>query len=162
MPRGWLRAPRLALNRDRITLRLWGMGGAGARRLGARPSGTREKSWTLESRAIRGTLLLRFVGPTPTQEIGALLAALTRELPEGPAHIVFDIRELEGHNSEVRAAFQRWLMENRARVGKITVVVNKAATIFKMAASVVRLATSLDIQIRDDLESDASVSHLVG
>ena len=110
---------------------------------------------------MRGTLLLRFVGPTPTQEIGECLAALTRELPQGQAHLVFDIRQLEGHNSEVRAAFQRWLTENRQRVRDITVVVNKAATIFKVAASVVRLATGLNIQIRDDLESDGAVSHLI-
>jgi len=75
---------------------------------------------------------------------------------------VFDIRELEGHNSEVRSAFQQWLMEHRSRVASVTVVVKKAATLLKVAASVVKLATGLEIQIRDDLESDASVFHLVG
>ena len=81
-------------------------------------------------------------------------------MPEGKVHLIFDIRELEGHNSEVRAAFQRWLTEHRSRVGNITVVVRKAATLFKVAASVVKLATGLNLQVRDDLESDASVMHI--
>ena len=91
-----------------------------------------------------------------------LLAALTRHLSEAPTHLVFDIRELEGHNSEARAAFQQWLMEHHSRIAGVTVVVEKAATLLQVAASVVKLATGLKIQVRDDLESDASVFHLVG
>jgi len=138
------------------------MGGVGARHLAGRSRAAQVQSWSLEPRSSRGTLLLRFVGPTPTHEMPELLAALTRHLADAPAHLVFDIRELEGHNSEVRSAFQQWLMEHRSRVASVTVVVKKAATLLKVAASVVKLATGLEIQIRDDLESDASVFHLVG
>lgn len=118
------------------------------------------RSWTIAPRSA-STLLVRFVGPTLTHEIPPLLDALTRRLPERSARLVFDIRDLEGHNSEVRLAFQRWLTAHRERIESITVVVRRAAAAFKVAASVVRIATGLNIQIRDDLESDASVTHLV-
>ena len=81
-------------------------------------------------------------------------------MPARHAHIVFDLRQLEGHNLETRAPMQRWLMANRSRIAKVTVVVHKAATIIKMATSVVGLAAGMKIEIRDDLESDASVLHL--
>jgi hypothetical protein len=135
------------------------MGGVGARYLNVGAPGTGAKSWRLE-RTVQGRLLLHFVGPTLTEEIPELLAAMTRHMPDRLAHLVFDIRELEGHNSEVRAALQVWLADHRSRIARITVVVAKAATLFKVAASVVKLATGLPIQVRDDLESDASVFHL--
>ncbi|HTV18209.1 MAG TPA: hypothetical protein VMG12_06050 [Polyangiaceae bacterium] len=135
------------------------MGAVAARHLDEGAPSSSAKSWTLEHTA-PGTLLLRFVGPTLTAEIPGLFAAMTRHMPRGTAHLVFDIRQLEGHNSEVRAAFQRWLMEHRSRISNITVVVRKAATVLQMAASVVKLATGLRLEIRDDLESDAAVFHL--
>jgi hypothetical protein len=39
-------------------------------------------------------------------------------------------------------------------------VVNKAATLVKMATSVVSMAARIKIKIRDDLEGEASVLHL--
>ena len=136
------------------------MGGSGANRFGRAERGESAASWTLNTGAASGTLLLRFVGPTATHEIPEFIAALTQAMPARPAHIVFDLRHLEGHNLETRAPMQRWLMANRSRIAKVTVVVNKAATIIKMATSVVGLAAGVKIQIRDDLESDASVLHL--
>lgn len=136
------------------------MGRAG-RGLGEALQGPPLASWTLEPHGARGKLLLRFVGPTPTREIPGLLAALSRHLEDAPLHIVFDIRELEGHNSEVRAAFQRWLMENRGRIAHIVVVVKKAAALLKVATSVVRVATGLSIELRDDLESAVSIRRLL-
>jgi hypothetical protein len=114
----------------------------------------------LTTGAASGTLLLRFVGPTPSSEISAFISALTQNMPERRAHLIFDLRQLEGHNLDTRAPIQRWLMANRPRIAKVTVVVNKAATIIKMATSVVGLAAGVKIEIRDDLESDASVLHL--
>jgi hypothetical protein len=135
------------------------MGAAGARYVNVGVPNAGAKSWTLE-RTAQGTLLLRFVGATLTHEIADLFIAMTRYMPEGRVHLVFDIRELEGHNSEVRGAFQRWLTEHRSRIAHITVVVRKGASLFKMAALVVKLATGMNLEIRDDLESDASVLHL--
>ena len=150
----------LALKGRAIALRLADVGGSGAKRIGRGARAEDAASWTLTTGAASGTLLLRFVGPTPTHEIPDFIAALTQNLPTRPAHIVFDLRQLEGHNLETRAPMQRWLMANRPRIAKVTVVVKKAATILKMATSVVGLAAGMKIEIRDDLESDASVHHL--
>jgi hypothetical protein len=124
--------------------------------------GERAPSWSLTTGVASGTIILRFVGPTATHEIADFIAALSKHMPERGAHIIFDLRELEGHNLETRAPMQRWLSANRSRITKVTVVVKKAMTIVKMAASVVALAARMEIEIRDDLESDASVLHLKG
>lgn len=138
-----------------------GSGGSGVRRQGsAQGKLASDASWTLTRGAASGTVVLRFVGPTRTQEIPEFIAALTRMLPPRDAHIVFDLRELVGHNLETRAPIQRWLIENKPRIAQLTVLVNKAATIIKMAVSVVSMASGLKIRIRDDVESDASVVNL--
>jgi hypothetical protein len=118
------------------------------------------RSWSLTQGSVSGTLVLRFVGPTPTAESPGFLGALREHMPQGEAHIVFDVRELVGHNVDTRIALQRWLLDNRARIAQVTVVVNKAATIVKMATSVVSMAARIKIKIRDDLEGEASVLHL--
>jgi hypothetical protein len=117
-------------------------------------------SWSLSKGAVSGTLVLRFVGPTPTGEIAGFLAALDRNMPLRDAHVIFDLRELVGHNLDTRAPIQRWLLDNRSRLAQVTVVVKKAATIIKMASSVVGMATGIKLRVRDDLEGDASVLHL--
>ena len=119
-------------------------------------------SWTLTKGVASGTLVMRFMGPTATSDIPDFIAALTKQMPERNAHIIFDLRELKGHNLDTRAPIQKWLVENRPRIAQVTVVVKKAATILKMATSVVGLATGLNIKIRDDLEGDASVLHFYG
>jgi len=117
-------------------------------------------SWTLSKGAVTGTVVLRFVGPTLTEEIPEFLAALTKQLPEREAHVIFDLRELEGHNLDTRAPIQKWLREHRSRIARLTVVVQKAATIIKMAATVVGLASNVRIELRDDIEGDTSLLRL--
>jgi DNA-binding transcriptional LysR family regulator len=117
-------------------------------------------SWTLNKGAASGTLVLRFVGPTATHEIPGFLAALDKLMPQRDAHVIFDLRELVGHNLDTRAPIQRWLLDNRPRLAQVTVVVNKAATIIKMASSVVGMATGIKLVVRDDLETDGSVMNL--
>jgi hypothetical protein len=111
-------------------------------------------SWTLSTGAASGSLILRFVGPTTTHEIPDFLAALTQNMPAHSAHLIFDLRELKGHNLDTRAPIQRWLLDNRPRIAQVTVLVKKAATIIKMATSVVALATGMKIEIRDELGND--------
>jgi hypothetical protein len=138
------------------------MGRAGSKQGGDPLRGSGVPSWNLTTGAATGTLVLRFVGPTRTHEIPEFLAALTRHMPARQAHVIFDLRELQGHNLDTRAPIQRWLLEHRPRLAQVTVVVKKAATIIKMATSVVGMATGLNIKIRDDLDADASILHLHG
>jgi hypothetical protein len=130
------------------------------------PSGAKPRegapSWSLNKGAASGTLVLRFVGPTPTHEIPGFIAALDRLMPPRDAHVIFDLRELVGHNLDTRAPIQRWLLGNRSRLAQVTVVVKKAATIIKMASSVVGMATGIKLVVRDDLETDGSVMNLRG
>ena len=92
------------------------MGGSGPHRAGKASPGSgarrvapgKARSWTLTTGAASGTLLLRFVGPTATHEIAEFIAALNEHMPERGAHIIFDLRELEGHNLETRAPIQRF------------------------------------------------------
>jgi len=81
-------------------------------------------------------------------------------MPASAAHLIFDLRELEGHNLDTRAPIQRWLSDNRSRIAQVTVLVKKAATIIKMATSVVSLATGLKIEIRDDSGGDSTVRRI--
>ena len=119
-------------------------------------SARRRPSWSLTTGTASGSLILRFVGPTATSDIPEFLAALTQNMPRQAAHIIFDLRELQGHNLDTRAPIQRWLSDNRRRIEQVTVLVNKASTIIKMAISVVALATGMKIEIRDELGPDRS------
>jgi hypothetical protein len=131
--------------------------GAGPFKKGSGGQPAQNSSWSLLKGAVTGTLVLRFTGPTLTAEIPQFLAALTRQLPERNAHVIFDLRDLEGHNLETRAPMQRWLREHKSRIARLTVVIPKAATIIKMAATVVGLASGMKIEIRDDLGGEASL-----
>ncbi len=133
------------------------MGRTGDKSAGRSVLGQAAPSWTLTKGVASGTLVMRFIGPTATSDIPEFLAALTKQMPARNAHIVFDLRELQGHNLDTRAPIQKWLVGNKPRIAQVTVVVKKAATILKMATSVVGLATGVRIKIRDDLEGDASV-----
>lgn len=125
--------------------------------MGESTPGQGTPSWALTKGVASGTLVMRFIGPTATSDIPGFLTALSKQMPAHGAHIIFDLRELKGHNLETRTPIQKWLMDNKSRIAQVTVVVKKAATILKMATSVVGLATGLKIRIRDDLDGDASV-----
>jgi hypothetical protein len=140
------------------------MGDSGARRRGSDPRtpASDGASWTITRGAGTGTIVLRFVGPTRTEEIPAFIAALTQMMPPRDAHIIFDLRELSGHNLGTRAPIKRWLGEHKSRIEQLTVLVNQAATIIKMAVSVVGMATGIKIRMRDDVHNDASLLELKG
>jgi hypothetical protein len=135
---------------------IWRMGDSGAKPIERTARAHGAPSWTLSTGAASGSIILRFVGPTATREIPEFLAALSQNMPAHDAHLIFDLRELQGHNLETRAPIQRWLSENRGRIAQVTVLVKRAATILKMATSVVALATGMKIEIRDELGPDSS------
>jgi hypothetical protein len=122
---------------------------------------TRERpSWTITKLVSTGTIVLRFVGPTRNGEVFEFLAALTEMLPTENANVIFDLREMLGHNPETKLPIKTWLLTNKSRLGQVTVVVAKVATIVKMATAVISLASGIKIKIRDDLDGEASLTNL--
>lgn len=115
----------------------------------------RRRSWALTKIASTGTIVLRFVGPTRDWEIPEFFSAVTDMMPEENAYVIFDLREVDGHNPQTKAAAKKWLLDNKARLARVTVVVPAAATILKMATAVVSLASGVKIRIRDDLPGRA-------
>ena len=133
--------------------------GADAARSSARPAHERP-SWTITKIASTGVIVLRFVGPTRTWEVPEFLGALSEMMPDDGASIIFDLRELDGHNPESKQPIKKWLLENKARIASLRVVVARFATIIKVATAVIGLATGIKIKIRDDLDGEASVRNL--
>lgn len=129
--------------------------------MGRQPAGSASKppeqrpSWTITKSAATGTIVLRFVGPTQSWEIPEFFAALTEMMPAENAQVIFDLRELEGHNPDTKAPSKKWLTENKARIGQVTIVVRRAATLLKIVAGVLGLASGVKIKVRDDLEGES-------
>lgn len=117
-------------------------------------------SWSITKSAATGTIVIRFVGPTRTVEVPEFLAAISDMMPDEDASLIFDLRELVGHNPDTKQPIKKWLIEHRSRIGQITVVVPKAAAILKMATAVIALASGLKIKVRDDLDAGISASKL--
>lgn len=115
-------------------------------------------SWGITKAAGSGAIWLRFAGPTRTEEMPECLSALSEMMPVDGANIVFDLRELEGHNPETKDPIKNWLAQNKTKIKQITVLVPRASTIHKVATAVIGLATGVKIRIRDDLDPDSSVS----
>jgi hypothetical protein len=124
-----------------------------------RVSGDRP-SWGITKVAASGTIWLRFVGPTRTEEIADFINALSEMMPAEDANIVFDLRELVGHNPETKEPIKAWILENKPRIAQITVIVPKSGAILKMVTAVIALATGVKIRIRDDMDEDISVVNL--
>ena len=117
-------------------------------------------SWGISKVAATGTIWLRFSGPTRTWEIPEFINALSEMMPKEDANIVFDLRELVGHNPETKEPLKVWLRENKARIGQITVLLPKSQLIHKMIVAVIALATGVRIRVRGDLSEDVSVVNL--
>jgi hypothetical protein len=117
-------------------------------------------SWSITKVAASGTIWLRFVGPTRTEETADFLEALTAMMPDEDANVVFDLRELVGHNPDTKEPIKAWLLQNKSRIAQITVLVPKSGAILKMVTAVIALATGVKIRIREDMDQDASVVNL--
>lgn len=117
-------------------------------------------SWSITKSAATGTIVIRFVGPTRTWEVPEFLSAIADMMPDEDANLIFDLRELVGHNPDTKQPVKKWLIEHKSRIGQITVVVPKSAAILKMAAAVIGLASGLRIKVRDDLDVGVSATKL--
>src|SRR5262245_37698754 len=114
-------------------------------------------SWAITKSAATGTIVLRFVGPTRSWEIPEFFAALNEMMPAENAQVIFDLRELDGHNPDTKAPSKKWLLENKSRIGQVTIVVPRAATILKIVAGVLSLASGVKMKVRDDLDGEVSI-----
>lgn len=114
--------------------------------------------WSIREAASSGTLLLKFVGTTPTLEFRRFLAALTARLPEEPATLVFDLRDMGGHNPEAKEPMKDWLLANKLGIRAIVVVVPKSKVILKMVTAAIGIAVGVKITIREELAFDSPAS----
>ena len=114
-----------------------------------------EKSWAIAKSAVTGAIVLRFVGPTRTEEIAQFFAALSEMMPEKDAQILFDLRELHGHNPDTKLPATRWLLDHKARIGQVTVVLRRAAALHKLVVAVLGVATGVKMKVRDDLGGES-------
>ena len=123
-------------------------------------SGGDKPSWAITKMAATGTIWLRFVGPTRSAEVPAFIEALDEMMPEEEANLVFDLRELDGHNPDTKEPIKTWLRVNKARIAKVTVLVPKAGTILKMVIAVIALAVGIKIRIREEWDEAITVATL--
>jgi hypothetical protein len=123
-------------------------------------AGGDKHSWGITKVAASGTIWLRFVGPTRTSEVPDFINALNEMMPEEDANLVFDLRELDGHNPDTKEPIKTWLRDNKARIAAVTVIVPKSGAILKMVTAVISLATGVKIRIRDDMDESNSVVNL--
>lgn len=117
-------------------------------------------SWGITKVASTGTIWLRFVGPTRSEETADFINALSEMMPAEDANIVFDLRQLVGHNPDTKEPIKAWLLQNKPRIAQITVIVPKSGAILKMVTAVIALATGVKIHIRDDASENVSVVNL--
>ena len=108
-------------------------------------------SWHIRETA-GGVIYVRFVGPTRTEEVSEFIAALSAVMPAANAQLVFDLRELEGYNSETKEPMKAWLLRHKLAILELTVIVPKARTILKVATAAIALASGVKISIREDAE----------
>ena len=111
-------------------------------------------SWSIEQTG-EGSLILKFVGATPTASLNEFLLRLTASMPAADAALVFDLRELEGYNPETKEPIKAWLLRHKLAIRELTVLVPKAGTIVKMATAAIGLAVGVKLTIREEAaESD--------
>jgi hypothetical protein len=105
--------------------------------------------WQISPAAEERTLLLKFVGPTPTAEFSEFLRALTAYMPEADATLVFDLTELDGYNPATKQPMKAWLSSHKLAIRELVVVVQKSKAMLRMATAAIGLAVGLKITIRE-------------
>jgi hypothetical protein len=116
------------------------------------------KSWQLSTSGDKELIWITFVGPTTSEEIPDLMAALTAVLPDSRAKLVFDLRKLEGYNPDSKEAFKAWLSEHKLEIEEAVVLVPKAHVMVRMVAAAIALAVGVKIRIEEAFEAPDSVT----
>jgi hypothetical protein len=108
-------------------------------------------TWRIGRAPRDGAIWLKFVGPTPTEEVRAFLDTLTASMPPAHAKVVFDLRELNGYNPESKQPIKSWLLEHKLRLDEVTVIIPKSGKWLRMVTAAIGLAVGVKIRIGDDL-----------
>jgi hypothetical protein len=85
---------------------------------------------------------------------------LTARLPEQPATLVFDLRQLGGHNPDAKEPMKNWLLANKLLIRELVAVVPKSNVILKMVTAAIGLAVGVKITIREELASDSASANV--
>jgi hypothetical protein len=115
-------------------------------------------SWQISATGTKGLIWVSFVGPTATEEVPHLIAALTAAMPESQATLVFDLRRLEGYNPETKEPFKAWLSEHKLEIEEVVVLVPKAHVIVRMVTAAIALAVGVKIRTEETFESPDGVT----
>lgn len=99
-----------------------------------------------------GAIVLKFVGPTPVESFVQILRELEDSLPASGARLVWDLRQLVGHNSEVRKLIIDFLARHRKRISTIDVIVPESNAIIRMVTATVGLAVGIKINLASRFE----------
>jgi len=126
-----------------------GYGRIPGRMASERPS---QATWQIGKAANNGAIWLRFVGPTPTEEVRACIEALTASLPESHARVVFDLRELNGYNPDSKQPIKSWLLEHKLLLDEVTVIIPKSGAWLRMVTAAMGIAAGVKIRVRDDAD----------
>lgn len=109
-------------------------------------------TWRIGTAASDGTIWLKFVGPTPTEEVRAFIDTLTATLPRSHARVVFDLRELNGYNPDAKQPIKKWLLEHKLMLEEVTVIIPRACTWLRTVTAAIGIAVGVKIRVRDDLD----------
>jgi hypothetical protein len=105
--------------------------------------------WSINGAAAGDTLLMKFVGTTPTHEFRAFLAELAARMPDTPATLIFDLTELDGHNPETKEPMKDWLLRHKLAIREVVVVVPKSKMILKLVTAAIGVAVGVKITVRE-------------
>jgi hypothetical protein len=97
-----------------------------------------------------GVIYAKFVGPTLTHEVPAFIDALVAIMPASNARLVFDLRELEGYNSEAKEPMKAWLLKHKLAISELRVIVPRPGAILRVVIPAMALATGVKILIREE------------
>ena len=114
--------------------------------------GLSQSTWQIGKAAADGAIWLKFVGPTPNDEVHACIEALTATMPESHARVVFDLRELNGYNPDSKQPIKSWLLDHKLVLDEVTVIIPKSSAWLRMVTAAMGLAAGVKIRIREDAD----------
>lgn len=107
---------------------------------------SRGECWRI-SRDGNDRLVVQFHGYTPTDDLRKCLRALSGALPAKDGHVIVDLREIDGHNPEVRDPWKSWIQQHKSRLASIDVVITNTNVVTRMVVGALGLATGVRMRL---------------